>query len=512
MRKTLEILKKTWSEINKILSRKGNKQNGYILSDNGKFITDQKQVANKFNHFFTNVAENLSKSIKKGNTKYQDYLKNPNESSLFLKGTTPHELNLILQQMDSKKSIDIYGISTKCIKLAGPDVIEVLSSIFNRSILEGIFPNALKLAKIIPIHKGVSQFETSNYRPIFLLPIVSKIFEKLIFNRLNDFLSKHKILSPNQFGFQKNNSTEFAVNAILTKITNAFENKETAYTVFLDFAKAFDTVNSNILISKMEHYGIRGVCLNLFKNYLANRQQCTEINGTISDIEITKCGVPQGSILGPILFLIYINDIVNSSKLLKFYLFADDTTLFYSSKNKAGTEDIVNREIGKVTNWLISNKLSLNIKKSCYLTFSLVKRHQHINIKINNQPIEEKSYTKYLGVIIDNKLTWKDNIKYINCKLRKGTGILYKIRDFVPRNIMTSLYFSFIQPYVDYNILNWSATNKTNLECIRISLKKAVRIISFKQRLEHSAPLLQNLEILPLDHIQKKLLYVETCP
>ena len=199
--------------------------------------------------------------------------------------------------------------------------------------------------------------------------------------------------------------------SILTKVTHAFENKGTAYSVFLDFAKAFDTVNPNILISKMEHYGIRGVCLNLFKNYLANRQQCTEINGTISDIEITKCGVPQGSILGPILFLIYINDIVNSSKLLKFYLFADDTTLFYSSKNKAGTEDIVNREIGKVTNWLISNKLSLNIKKSCYLTFSLVKRHQHINIKINNQPIEGKSYTKYLGVIIDNKLTLERQYK-----------------------------------------------------------------------------------------------------
>ena len=265
--------------------------------------------------------------------------------------------------MDSKKSIDIYGISTKFIKLAGPDVIEVLSSIFNRCILEGIFPNALKLAKIIPIHKGDSQFETSNYRPISLLPIVSKIFEKLIFNRLNDFLSKHKILSPNQFGFQKSNSTEFAVNAILTKITNAFENKETAHCIFLDFAKGVDTVNHNILISKLEHYGIRGVCLNLFKNYLANRQQCTEINGTISDIEITKCGFPQGSILGPLLFLIYINDVVNSSELLKFYLFADDTTLFYSSKNKAETEDTVNREIGKVTNWLISNKLSLNIKK-----------------------------------------------------------------------------------------------------------------------------------------------------
>ena len=402
--------------------------------------------------------------------------------------------------MDSKKSADIYGISAKLLKLAGPGLIEVLSTIFNRCILEGIFPNALKLAKILPIHKADSQFEASNYRPISLLPIISKIFEKLIFNRLNDFLSKHKILPSNQFGFQKNNSTEFAVNAILTKITNAFENKEIAYCIFLDFAKAFDTVNHNILLSKLEHYGMRGVCLNLFKNYLANRQQCTESNGTFSDIEVTKCGVPQGSILGPLLFLIYINDIVKLSKILKFYLFADDTTLFYSSKNKADTEYILNNEIANVTEWLISNRLSPNSKKSCYLTFSLIKSNHHTNIKINGQPIEERTKAKYLGVFIDNKLTWKDHLKHINCKLRKGTGTLYKIRDFVPRNILKSLYYSFIQPYVDYNILDWSSTNTSNLECIRISLKKAVRIISFKHRQEHSAPLFKNLEILPLDH------------
>ena len=203
-------------------------------------------------------------------------------------------------------------------------------------------------------------------------------------------------------------------------MTNAFENKEIAYCIFLDFAKAFDTVNHNILINKLEHYGIRGVCLNLLKNYLTNRKQCTEINGIISDIEVTKCGVPQGSILGPLLFLLYINNIVKSSKIQRFYLFADDTILFYSSKNIAETENILNMEIVKVTDWLVSNKLSLNFKKPCYLTFSLIKNNQHINIKINDQPIEENNKTKYLGGIIDNKLTWKDNIKYINCKLRKG--------------------------------------------------------------------------------------------
>ena len=234
--------------------RKRNQQNNYFLFENGKFISNRKQVASKFNHFFTNVAENLSKRIKNGNTKFQDYLKTPNESSLFLNETTPHEVHLLLQQIDSKKCADIYGISAKFLKIAGHVLTEILSSIFNRYIQEGIFPDALKLGKIIPLYKGDSKFETSNYRPISLLPIISKISERLIFNRLDDFLSKHNILSENQFGFQKNNSTEFAVNTIMTKITNAFENKEIAYSIFLDFAKAFDTVNRQILLNKLEHY------------------------------------------------------------------------------------------------------------------------------------------------------------------------------------------------------------------------------------------------------------------
>ena len=172
-------------------------------------------------------------------------------------------------------------------------------------------------------------FMDSNYRPISLLPIFSKIFEKPMYSRLLDFIKKHNNLSPNQFGFQKSKSTELAVNSIVNNIINSFEVKESAYCIFLDFAKAFDTVNHEILINKLEYYGIRGSPLKWFKSYLSGRQQFTEIDDTLSDIGYIKCGVPQGSILGPLLFLIYTNDIVNSSTILKFFLFADDTTLFF---------------------------------------------------------------------------------------------------------------------------------------------------------------------------------------
>ena len=178
--------------------------------------------------------------------------------------------------------------------------------------------------------------------------------------RLNEFITKHQILYQNQFGFQKNKSTELAVNSIVSNVIKSLENKESAYYIFLDFAKAFDTVNHDILIQKLDYYGIRGNALNLFKSYLTERQQFTEIVDTLSDMEYIKCGVPQGSILGPLLFLLYINDITESSTLLKFYLFADDTT-FYSCKADNNTEVILNNELSKVSSSLASNKLSISM-------------------------------------------------------------------------------------------------------------------------------------------------------
>ena len=196
--------------------------------------------------------------------------------------------------------------------------------------------------------------------------------DSFVYNRLLAFIHKHNLLTPNQFGFQVNKSTELAVNEITNNIIRSFENKETAFCIFLDFAKAFDTVKHDILLSKLEYYGIRGTPLMWFKSYLQNRQQYTDIDGTLSDIDYIKFGVPQGSILGPLLFLIYINDIVHSSDILKFFLFADDTTIYYSTKTSHNIQKTLNSELDKVNTWLNCNKLSLNTGKSCYLKFSLL--------------------------------------------------------------------------------------------------------------------------------------------
>ena len=300
-------------------------------------------------------------------------------------------------------------MNNKLLKIGADEITINLTKIFNFSISLGQFPDKLKVSMIIPIHKGDSKCTTSNYRPISLLPIIGKILEKIMFSRVYNFIQKTEIITKSQYGFQKDKSTEDALMELHTKVIDAFENKKVAYGIFLDFAKAFDTVNHEILLHKLEHYGIRGLSLSWFKSYLTDRQQCVNIDGTKSDFSTIKHGVPQGSILGPLLFLLYINDIVLSSKRLQFLLFADDTSIFATGDSYSEVRTVLNDDLNNVSNWLKANKLSLNIKKSNALNFknrttpSKGTSEKKIEIKIDGNLIEEKEFVKYPGVIIDNK-------------------------------------------------------------------------------------------------------------
>ena len=498
--------KKMWIGLNTLLNKNKKQQNTIYLEDQG-FISDPHNVANKFNDFFLNIAGNLSAKIVQKNTKFQDYLKNPNKSKFSLKETEPGEIVKVINKLDSKKSGDIYNISPDIVKLSNQAVAQCLSIIFNRCINDGCFPNAFKNTKVIPLHKGDSVLSVSNYRPISLLPIFSKIFERLVYNQFIVYIENNKILDELQFGFQKNKSTEHAISAIINKITKASSKNFSSYCIFLDFAKAFDTVNHDILLNKLEYYGVTNTTLNLFRSYLSDREQVVEVNGVLSDWGKIKHGVPQGSILGPLLFLLYINDISKSSNILQFFLFADDTTVFYSADPKdPNTEKILNDELEKVSGWLAANKLSLNVKKSNFLHFHQGKSASiPINLLINNIPVEEKDSTKYLGTFIDNKLNWKIQIQHIKTKISRGVGIISKIRHSVGEACIV-LYQSFVQSHLNYNLLNWSCTHKSSLEPIEKKIKKAIRLISFtKTKVEHTAPLFKKHNILPFfEHIQHR--------
>ena len=468
------------------------------MNIDGKLFTDQKVVVDKMNQYFVNVADNLAKKIPNSNKKPHYYLKNPNANSIFLTEIGPDEIYKIIKDLGINKSGDIYGNTSNLVKLGGPVLIQILTLLFNKSIDQGVFPSALKLSKIVPIHKGDSIFEVSNYRPISLLPIFSKILEKLMYSRIIDFITKHNVLYTNQFGFQKGMSTEYAINSLLHNVVHSMNNDETGFCILLDFAKAFDTVNHEILLDKLQYYGIRGTALKWFQSYLKDRMQCTEIGNTQSNLEYVKCGVPQGSILGPLLFLLYINDIVFSSEVFKFTLFADDTSLFYSHKNAHDAVEIINNELAKISEWLAANKLSLNVGKSKLIVFNNKKKIK-IDITLNSQSLKEVDNAKYLGILIDNKLNWLPQINAIKLKISKGLGLLAKIRHFVPCETVRSLYFSFVNAHTDYNLLNWGMAAPSNLHQIHTKINKALRIMTFKNRDHSSTPLYKELEILPLE-------------
>ena len=493
--------KKIWKGINEIIHNKHARSSEAIfLDDDGQIITDQKKVANRFNKFYTTIADKLVTKLGKPTTKFQDYLRNPNEHSIFLNETEPGEISILLSKLDVTKSGDIYGITPRLIKDAGPAMVSNLCIIFNKCLTSGTFPQLLKPAKVIPIYKADSRMLASNYRPISLLPIIGKLFEKIIFKRISSFVTKYNILFRRQYGFQNAKSTEHAVLDIQENILNSLENHRIPCCIFLDFAKAFDTVNHSILLSKLNHYGIRGQAFKLIESYLTDREQCVQLNESTSSMETIKHGVPQGSILGPLLFLLYINDISNCSKVLNFYLFADDTTIFFSHKNFAILEETINTELAHVSEWLIANKLSLNVGKSNALVF----RHTRgtlppLNIKINGLPIDEKEYAKYLGILIDNKLNFQKHIQHVNSKLSKGNAILSMVRYYLPKDVLINTYHAFIQPHIDYGLNIWGHTTKTHLTTIERQQRKALRLMNFKKKRDETTELFKQDRILPLD-------------
>ena len=285
---------------------------------------------------------------------------------------------------------------------------------------------------------------------------------------------------------------------------SALEDKKIACCILLDFAKAFDTVNHNILLRELENFGIRGIPLDWFKSYLNERKQIVKINNVKSATLTIKCGVPQGSVLGPLLFLIYINDIHRVSELLNFHLFADDTSLLFSHREEQVIEGIVNQELKQVNNWLIANKLSLNVSKSSLLVFHPPqKKLKQINIQINGLNIPLKEKAKYLGIILDENFIWHAHVQYINIKLSRAIGILSKLRHSLPTQMLRALFFSFFQPHIEYCINIWTCAPKTALEPIEISMQKAIRIISFAKRDSHSAPLFKVHNILNFQNLCK---------
>ena len=384
----------------------------------------------------------------------------------------------IVHNFKDKKSADWTEIDMSLVKNIIVNIVKPLTYICNQSFQSGIFPSKMKTAKVIPIFKNGDRHLFNNYRPISLLSQFSKILEKLFVKRLDSFIEKHNLLSNHQYGFRGNRSTSMAVMELVEEVSTAIENGDYTVGVFIDLKKAFDTIDHNLLLNKLEKYGVRGIANSWIKSYLEDRYQYVQLNNVKSELERVTFGVPQGSVLGPKLFILYINDICKVSKILKYVLFADDTNLYCSGKSLEQLLNVVEGELKSLKTWFDINKLSLNLTKTKFIIFGTRKKNHKATIKISGMEIERVYENKFLGVIIDDKLCWKSHINNVKLKMSKTIAILYKTKYLFCQKAQYLLYCSLIVPHITYCVEVWGNAYKSNTNPIFLLQKRAIRIIN----------------------------------
>ena len=317
-------------------------------------------------------------------------------------------------------------------------------------------------------------------------------------NRLISFLDKYAILKRNQFGFRRGMSTEDAIIDVTESIYRNLNDRKHTMSVFVDFSKAFDTVNHSILLSKMWKYGIRGRAHSWFDSYLKDRGQRVRVNGVCSDRSLLSVGVPQGSVLGPVLFLIYVNNMCDAISLSKTVQFADDTTLLLYDHNHSTLTNAATSSLAQLSSWCFAHRLSINTSKTVVMLFSNRQFDIDLNNKVSlcNAELCYVDNVKFLGLTVDNRLKFNVHIADVCKKVSRVVGVLYKVRDILPTKTLINLYYALFYPHVIYTNLIWGGTSNVHLHTLEMLQKKAVRVITSSNYLTHTRPLFYQTGIL----------------
>lgn len=472
-------IKKTWTIIKQICNFNSNTDSPSELLNIKKTPKDSAEF---INNFFVSVGSSLAnKTLNTLDQSEMDLaskikLTNGTPFSITLLPTDDLEIRKIILNMKSSSATGRDGISSIFFKHAVQYITQPIVHITNLCLDRGIFPLLLKEAIVIPVHKSGDRGSIDNYRPISLLPALAKIIEKVINSRLLNFLESHGLLSNNQFGFRHNTSTTDAIESMVTHVVEKMDNHRKCLGIYLDLAKAFDTVSIPILIRKLECIGVRGVPLQLLIDYLSNRTQSVRVGGELSCSASVSFGVPQGSVLGPTLFLVYINELCKKElKNAKIVTFADDTVVLFDGSSWDEVKSLAEQGFSEIIKWLNSNLLTLNYTKTKYITFSIRNNTQpllDLNLKAhacddpticNCYVLTPTNSVKYLGLVVDRNLRWTDHIHALSKRIRKLMCIFKKIKHINDNKIIKMTYFALCESIISYGIVSWGGTDKSRL-------------------------------------------------
>ena len=425
--------KKTWKLINELSSRKVHEPvNVKSIKQDDTAITNSYDIANVFNTYFTTIGDSLANELPHSDINPISYLYPVNSSFSFAQINVETVIET-LKAANSNKATGPDNIPVRVLRIAAEILSPSLTAIFNRSLSMGIYPDDWKIARVLPIFKSGEKGDLSNYRPISIISGIAKVFGRLVYDQFYTYLTSNRLINSYQSGFRPTYST---LTSLLELTNNWCVNIDRGLlngVVFIDLKKAFDTIDHDVLLSKLRAYGVDDLTLPWFRSYLTDRRQRCFVNGQFSNSSFITKGVPQDSVIGPLLFLVYINDLPNCLNEGIPRMFADDTNISFSSNTLSDLKHLINFELQSLNSWLIANKLSLNIAKTKFMVIGSRQRlatfdDPELCVTVNNASVKQVKSALTLGMTLDENLTWRDHVEVISKKISSGIGALKRIR------------------------------------------------------------------------------------
>ena len=495
-----------WKTLKTLIKSKG-RDSCPQVKVGSKIFDDPCEIAEKFNEFFIESITEITSGIGDGNGGNSEstpitvtgYWQNFDLPDLQM-------LKKIVFNMDNKGSPD--DINVKFLKEHFQEIGETVLQLLNESLMNGEVPDVLKVSTVVPVRKVPKSVSVEDFRPINMLPALEKILERAVYNQLLNFVQQNEVLTDYQSGFRKNYSCETAFQVVLNDWKEALNSGEIVLAVFLDLKRAFETIDRQKLLKKLQNYGVGGTVLRWFRSYLTNRVQRVRFGDVVSSEKSVDIGVPQGSILGPLLFILYINDLALEIKSCKFHFFADDTIVYLSKKELPSLVELVNEELKGIGNWLASNKLKLNVKKTKCMLLGKETKHQEwmsagYSVEIENEQIDLVNTMKYLGIVVDRKLNFSDHVDYMCKKIAKKLGVLGRLSKFISMYSRKLVYNAIVLPHFYYCGTILSMINCTGISRLQKLQNKGMRHILQCDRFSHSADMLTRLEWLSVRQLGK---------